>query len=179
METIKYKDESLREDSDVPIEKLVDDCLIHIFNLLPVIDRIKVERVCKKWQEIGFQSWSKFKVLNVNPKILGLKPFGTQHQFPTINRCMMENILKRCGCYLEKVIDKWIPFGCISLVAEYCANIRSISTRNKVSYQVLKKISNNCKNITEFCSYPIFCKFSEDEFDKIDEVLAELFSNNQ
>ena len=38
------------------IDKLNDDCLIYIFNLISVVDRIKNERVCKRWQEVIKQS---------------------------------------------------------------------------------------------------------------------------
>ena len=47
---MKILEESLKEDSNSATEKLNDDCLIYIFNFLPVVERIKIERVSKRWQ---------------------------------------------------------------------------------------------------------------------------------
>ena len=54
------KEEELR-----PIEKLPEEILIHIFSYLPIVDRIRVERVKKSWQEMAKKSWNNFKKLDI------------------------------------------------------------------------------------------------------------------
>ena len=86
--------ESSEQVSHSAIEILNDDCLKYIFNLLPVSQRIRIERVSKKWQELGKESWSKFKELDFDPKTLGLKPLAETLDYPEINENVIEKVLK-------------------------------------------------------------------------------------
>ena len=63
------------------IRKLDENCLILIFNKLSAADLVRVERVCKSWQEIAKQSWSGFKILTLTPEQLGFRPVGTEHTY--------------------------------------------------------------------------------------------------
>ena len=60
---IELHDESSDNESDSPVEKLNHDCLIKIFKLLSIADRIRIERVCSKWKEISRMSWSSMNEL--------------------------------------------------------------------------------------------------------------------
>ena len=186
MDSIESQDEPSRkkrepssteeEESYSAIEKLNDDCLIYIFNLLPVIDRIRIEKVNKRWQEIGKDSWSKLKVLNLNEKCLGIKPkVGKGRQYLILIKQSVTEILKRCGRYLNKIIFKFefLDFDCMSLVAEHCINIQSI-TCDEFSLEGLKSLSVNCSKIIEFSMEGHILISNE-----IEMVLTKLFLNNQ
>ena len=143
------QEKSSKEDCDSIIDKLNDDCLIYIFRLLSVADRILVERVCKKWQEVALESWSKFNELEMHSKYLGLKPFGFSHKCSEITPHVVEEILKRCGRYLEKINFPFSRLDYTGFVAQYCKNIQSITCYN-ISVEGLNELSNNCRNIHEF-----------------------------
>lgn len=43
---------ALKIEAEIPaVEKLNEDCLIHIISFLPVDDRIKMEKICKSWRK--------------------------------------------------------------------------------------------------------------------------------
>ena len=44
-------------------QKLPKEILMHIFELLPIADRIRIERVSKSWQEAAKVSWRNLKEL--------------------------------------------------------------------------------------------------------------------
>ena len=94
--SLKIEEDSSKKDSYSVINKLNNDCLIYIFKFLSVVDRVKFERVSKMWQEFSKESWGSLKVLELDPKCLGLKPRGIKHEYPEITKYITEQILKRC-----------------------------------------------------------------------------------
>ena len=162
---------------DSPIEKLNHDCLIHIFNFLPVVDLIRIEKVSKSWRYVAEQSWFKFKKLRVDPKILGFKPIGTGHRFYDIDDNVLENILMRCGKYLDKIDVSYIDFGChLNSIAKYCPNIKSIIC-NKASSYGIRYLSEYCRNITEFKVRHLLRHTRRHE--EFEDTLGYLFSKNK
>ena len=95
--------ESFKENSVTAFENLNNDCLEYIFNLLPVADRVRVERVNIRCQEVAKKSWSNLKAIDFNAKSLGLKIRGKRHEYPSINEYEIEEIFKRSGKYLEVI----------------------------------------------------------------------------
>ena len=55
------KEERLR-----PIEKLPEELLINIFSYLPIVDRIRIERVKRSWQGLAKKSYNSFKKLDLS-----------------------------------------------------------------------------------------------------------------
>ena len=143
MDSVIIQGQSSEEDSCSAIESLNDDCLINIFNLLPIVDKIRAERVCKRWQAASKDSWSKVKVLSLHPKHLRLIPY---FDIKTTEQVAKE-ILKRCGRYLEKIDSNYncVEFGCISAVAKYCTNIRSITCNGLTVQQIIDNLFNFLK----------------------------------
>ena len=162
------------EDFCSSIEKLNNDCLISIFHLLPVADRIRAERVCRRWQEVAKDSWSTFKVLNLDPRCLGLRLRGKRRlQYSLINQHLIEKILRRCGRYLESfVADFFIRKKFVHLIAEYCQNIKSL-TWKEATVKDLKELFK-CNNIVKLDTV-----FSTALVEKEEKVLAELFFKNR
>ena len=186
MESIKIQDEPLQKrrklseniESFTTIDNLNDYCLIQIFNILPIPDRLRVERVCKRWQEVGKDSWSKLKELDFHPKNLGLKPYGRKHQYPVINEYTIKNLLERSGKYLDKItITQHFTIDYGFLVAEFCKNVQSV-TLDKISIKGLEKLTDNCKNIAELTINSCSLLFIEQPT-RGEEVLGKLFSNNK
>ena len=165
--------EMAQEDSIVsPIEKLNQDCLMSIFSELPIADLARCERVCKSWQEIAKLSWSGFKKLSLTPKGLGLRPVGTKHAIKEINEEVVEQVLIRCGKYLEEINASKIRADFSLLIGEYCKNIQSISCY-KVSSTGLEQLTKNCTSIFELKIHNL-SNFEDDE-EMMNELLGKFF----
>ena len=174
MNFLQSPDPSSKQNACSTIETLNDHCLIYIFNLLPIVDRIRAERVCKKWQEVSRDSWSKLKELILDPKYLGLIPYS--NQFACTTKEIAEKILKRCGRYLEKINTRFehVGFNCVYAVSEYCTNVQS-TTFNSLTNRLIYSLSLNCTNITE-----LNVNFMhEDHLDDLNRSLEQLFNNNK
>ena len=138
-----------KHSTESSVEILDDDSLIEIFYCLSIAERIKIERVCKRWQNISKQSWTKLKILDMDSKFLGLKSFGTSNQYPKINNDVVEEVLRRCGRYLKEVVIKLDDLGCqLSKVAEYCQNTVRIIICKKASIKGIEKLTERCKHIS-------------------------------
>ena len=169
---------ALREQEKYQLfEKLPEEISIHVFKFLPIVDRIRIEKVCKSWQELAKQSWHNIKELKANPKFFGLKP--RWYRYPKIDNVMLEAILKRCGKYLEK-INVESPnvydgsYECpLSIIAEYCPNLHSI-TCNKFSVPGFEKLSEMCQKLFEISITSEILK--ELNFE---EILGNLISKNK
>ena len=161
---------AIEKDNNLGIEKLPAECLISIFNHLPVVDRARVERVSKKWQILAKQSWNGLDFLTLNPVDLGLKPFGIRHQYIEIFDFRLREILKRCGNYLTE-INLFDSSNCMLYeVAEYCPDIEFINCNNP-SLKGLKKLAEKCKKMVG-----IFIKNLKIEHEN---ALGDLFYNNK
>ena len=163
-----------KDDPDSPINKLDDYSLIYIFKNLPIVDRIKVERVSKNWQKIAKQSWGNLKELYLNPKQLGLRPFGKEHQIIKIGQYVITQILKRCGTYLVKIDYSSIKevLDILLLVTKFCPNIQSIICPT-LSLKDRSLLSRKFKNISELSLHHLNRHYS---LDKTHKAMEKLFS---
>ena len=140
-----------QEDEFQTNRKLPEEILILIFKSLTIADRIRVERVCKSWQEAAKQSWNNLKDLKLTHKFLGLKPIRRFFEHPGIrnNNQILEAILKRSGKYLKKIdINHNGIDDAPSKIANNCPNINSVAF-DQFTVQGLKKLSKSCRNIYE------------------------------
>ena len=138
-----------KQEVRVSIEKLPEECLLEIFEFLPIADRFRIKRVSRKFKEAATrQSWNKIKELSIDSKFLGLKPYGITHKYAKINYFNLQEILKKCGKYLTKVDLSFYKKCLLSLVAEYCPNIKSIKCC-KPTITGIRKLTENCRNIVE------------------------------
>ena len=162
-----------REEELCPIKKLPEEILIKIFSYLPIVDRVRVERVNRLLQEMAKKSWNNQKQLKMDLLISELKAIPYE-----LDIHVLEAIVIRCGIYLKKIdltscyfLD-YFSRCVLPLIAKYCPNIQSIISY-KVSVDGLKKLSEKCMKIVEL-------RIEEFEIaDNLDQVLGELFAKNQ
>ena len=121
---------------------LNEDCLGHIFHFLPIIDRIRAERVCRGWQEVGKRSWSNFTILDLSVAQLGQNPLKRKRS-NRIDKNALKCILKRCGKYVEKAdfIKRNVDMDCLEVLMSYCSRIRLL-TCTFISNDLLKTLSS-------------------------------------
>ncbi|XP_043509918.1 F-box/LRR-repeat protein 15-like [Frieseomelitta varia] len=98
--------EGYRE-NEISIHKLNDDCLMYIFSHLPVIDRIRIEKVCKRWKALIKKSWYNVKRLDLQDSMWGSLADRNRRG---ISFYMLHKILFRCGSYLNEVDLSFVPY---------------------------------------------------------------------
>ncbi|OXU20787.1 hypothetical protein TSAR_007287 [Trichomalopsis sarcophagae] len=157
--------------SKISIHFLNDDCLIHVFQFLPIADRIRVERVCRRWQRVSKESWFDRKSLNVYTDKSGLSSSSNELLLRS-PRALCE-ILKHCGSYLKKLefvgyVDELIDIG--ARIGSLCPNLQYLELAG-VTRIVLKNIAENCTDIRSFSL--------RDTFDSCEDELSLLFARNK
>lgn len=116
------------------INDLNDECLLNIFNNLPIRDLIKMERVCQRWRRISLKSWE------------GVKNLDIKNEFCTesIQLNHLEGLLRRCGDYLTSLNLSWLnksehlpAEASIKIINKYCKNLSHLNicyTWNETNY---------------------------------------------
>ncbi|XP_012524950.1 F-box protein SKIP2 isoform X1 [Monomorium pharaonis] len=148
--TEQYVPKYLQNDSEnVSIHMLNDDCLRHIFLFLPIVDRVRIELVCKRWRDLSQDSWHMTKTLDLSPSTWG---FLYTH---TIHTALLRKILLKCGRFLTQ-INLNNPIHCLSqstltIIGKLCPNLTNIDvTALTVCASGIRTLANNCRNITKF-----------------------------
>ncbi|CAD1474536.1 unnamed protein product, partial [Heterotrigona itama] len=144
------------EQDDIGIQTLNDDCLIHIFLQLPIIDRIRIERVCKRWRALSQKSWCSVKRLDLSYSIWGSVSDINRKEIST---CTIRKVLLRCGSYLNEIHLSLVPShlrqSTVTIVAKFCPNLQIIDiTGLTISASGIDSLINNCHGITKFSLGP-------------------------
>ncbi|CAD6211825.1 GSCOCG00003851001-RA-CDS [Cotesia congregata] len=140
------------DNSDSVISKLNDDCLSEIFLYLPIADRIRVERVCKRWQALSHQSWHAVKSLNLSKNSWGLSP---KIRVQVVDTSTLRKVLIRCGKFLTHLdlsqISHLLGSSTLTIVGKLCPNLQSVNiTSIPLSQSGINSLMTHCQNITKF-----------------------------
>ena len=97
-----------------------------IFHHLPIGDRIRTERVSKRWNELSKSSWDNVKKLDLHSENWKLEPNGFLSDiFKTIKLFNLEEVLKRCGNFLEDIkVSEVKENKVLDVITTYCSNIK-------------------------------------------------------
>nr|XP_031849935.1 F-box/LRR-repeat protein 12-like isoform X4 [Nomia melanderi] len=128
------------------IQILNDDCLKHIFCQLPVVDRVRIERVCKKWKSLSQESWSNVRKLDFSRTSV-LSDVVT-------DIIILRKILLRCGRFLNEInlsdMKHELSRSTLSITAKLCPNLQRIDVSSlSVSIAGINSLTNHCHNITK------------------------------
>lgn len=122
-----YEEELQQSVETANIYKLNNDCLMLIFLYLPIIDRIRIERVCKRWLRISQKSWYNIKKLELTNSVWG---FSSDVKLKQINTIILDKVLSRCGRFLNEIhLDKTFCEGresALAAIGSLCPNIETI-----------------------------------------------------
>ncbi|XP_043515896.1 F-box/LRR-repeat protein fbxl-1-like [Frieseomelitta varia] len=150
--------EGCRE-NEITIHKLNDDCLLQIFSQLPLMDRIRLERVCKRWKALIKKSWYNIKRLDLRYSMWGsLADTDTRE----ISLTVLRNILFRCGSYLNEVDLSFVPYylhqDTVMVIGDLCRNLKILNITGVCVSQAGIRSFNSCRNITKlsvgYVTYP-------------------------
>ncbi|KAE8747642.1 hypothetical protein FOCC_FOCC005621 [Frankliniella occidentalis] len=137
-----------REGEFSPFSTLNDDCLLHIFSFLSLTDRVRIERVCKRWQFVARRSLcpnlQELDATGVRLNKFGLQRLGsgcTKLRKLNLNYCsgvderFLENLLKilpeleslsiaQWGELTGQALNKLPPETMRELNLNACSNLR-------------------------------------------------------
>ncbi|XP_046422453.1 F-box/LRR-repeat protein fbxl-1-like isoform X1 [Neodiprion fabricii] len=136
-------------EDDAPIHKLNDDCLIHVFLHLPITDRVRIERVCKRWHAVSLESWRAVKRLDLSLSAWGYIP-GKRD--PSIDTPTLRKVLLRCGHFLNHIdlsqISHRLRQSTLTIIGKFCPNLQTIDTTSlNVSSAGIDSLTKNCGDI--------------------------------
>ncbi|XP_033227326.1 uncharacterized protein LOC117179536 isoform X2 [Belonocnema kinseyi] len=77
------------------MDTLNDDCLILIFHYLPILDRLTIEKVCKRWTLLSRNSWSNIKRLDFHKNTWG--------SCSVINKKTFRKVIRLSAKYLTSI----------------------------------------------------------------------------
>ncbi|KAK2587325.1 hypothetical protein KPH14_003042 [Odynerus spinipes] len=134
---------------DALIDALNDDCLMHIFLYLPIIDRIVIERVCKRWRAVSQESWRTVKKLDFSSDTCG---FSQKHIL--ISTANLREVLIRCGRFLTHIdfseTYHFLNRTALLITSRFCPNLQTVDiTKLHVFASGIMSLAKNCKNIKE------------------------------
>ncbi|XP_065054561.1 F-box and leucine-rich repeat protein 13-like [Rhopilema esculentum] len=139
-ETNVQTDDRLEKDC---INQLNDDILLKIFSYLEPAERIKLERVCKRWMTVSCQTWKSLKRLDFK---------GMFTSFRGVTDKILYSILKR-GCNNLQELDLsgspyfLTPVGVYS-ISKICTVLKVLNLSNVgVDNQNLKDIAQKCSQL--------------------------------
>ncbi|KAF7997278.1 hypothetical protein HCN44_005555 [Aphidius gifuensis] len=123
------KDQQISDDVDknrkkVVINSLDYELLAKIIMLLPVPERIEMEKVCTKWKEACQLAWYDIKKYKCEPSI------GRSYDNGLLTQSYLKEILLRCGVYLKELSlsnvcnSKIMPF-----IGDHCKNLTTLECK--------------------------------------------------
>ncbi|KAK0180936.1 hypothetical protein PV327_003265 [Microctonus hyperodae] len=137
--------------NESPIHILNDDCLMEIFLYLPIADRIRTERVCKRWQAVSQESWRAVKSLDLKKNTWGLT---LKIRIRAVDTTTLRKVLIRCGQYLTNLDLSQYPHllssSTLTIVGKFCPNLQCINIKAlELSPSGIYSLMNNCQSINK------------------------------
>ncbi|XP_015175842.1 PREDICTED: F-box protein SKIP2-like isoform X2 [Polistes dominula] len=145
--TNKTDQDTVDNSTIASINVLNDDCLIHIFLYLPIMDKIAIERVCQRWKDVSKKSWYSVKKLD-----LSNHTWGILSDYKKINTSDLRQVLLRCGRFLTQIDfpHKYpsLTRSTLLIIAKLCPNLEIVDFSGiELSSSGLELLADNCTNI--------------------------------
>lgn len=133
------------------IEDLVDDVLVIILKHLSIFDRMRLERVCRRWQRISLNSWQNVRSLRFSDL------YEMDEEFIDVRDCnkVLISLLKRAGTHLQSldISDSFMTGSVMDFsersyraLGKYCPNVIDLDLSyvalNNVHLQILAEYSS-------------------------------------
>lgn len=129
-------DSSNNEPTITTIDNVPDQILIEIFESFSGPERIRLERVSKKWKELSLRSWSTYRCVSDDfyfyERRTDKQNNNMLHALPKLNEqkryCILKQLLCRGGKYV-KSIEMKKSRQCptiLFVISQYCPNLESI-----------------------------------------------------
>lgn len=118
--------------------------LTRVFACLNIFDRIRLERVCKRFQEASFESWSLCKTIAMRRHFM-----GSGEQRRPLHNATMQAVLRRAGPYLKSLdisgATQFLNEYSLNIVAQQCPKLCAVNlTGLKTQWIALKVFAETC-----------------------------------
>ncbi|XP_023225889.1 putative RNA-binding protein EEED8.10 [Centruroides sculpturatus] len=130
-----------------------DDVLIIIFSYLELKERVKIERVCKRWKSVCLKMWHSQHELH-------FKNMFSIFKGSFLTNAILSSLLKKCSSHL-KILDLYsashvLDYRALEIIAQFCPNLEVINmsgvkATNVSIHQLAKKCPNLKKVILQKC----------------------------
>ncbi|XP_071653271.1 putative RNA-binding protein EEED8.10 [Temnothorax longispinosus] len=144
-----HNDRLTNDIENVSIHMLNDHCLKHILQFLPIVHRVRIEIVCKRWRRVVNNSWHTTETLDLSPSTWGI---AHTHTIPMV---VLRKILLKCGKFLTR-INLNDPNNCLTedtlnVIGQLCPNLTNIDVTGLTSVAAsdIRALAKHCRNITE------------------------------
>ncbi|KAJ9598473.1 hypothetical protein L9F63_010842, partial [Diploptera punctata] len=149
--TVPSKKEEVTEDKvkrkECKINILNDDCLRYVFSFLNNKERIRIERVCKRWQALSMDMWLCQKHLDFTSVL----PMFSSHK---LNMHILESFLRRCGENLSSLslTPNTFTADVPKIIANYCKNLHCLNLSGlPVTSYSLGFLTRVCRELRYLC----------------------------
>ena len=164
------------ESNNKRINMLNKHCLQTIFRKLSPVEKVRIELVCKIWQEESQNAWSRIKDIELDSLKLGFLPVGKLHEIKPITYHVAREVLKRCGKYIHRIdFKEKQKFCAMDVISEFCPNIQCIENAYATS-KGLRCMANDrtCRNLVK-----LHIRALVPERTEWDVLFGTIFDNNK
>lgn len=131
-------------DIDCPVSKLNDDCILLIFDCLPMNERLVLNKVCRRWKLLNMRMWHGIKKLDFT--------------VPPLNSTLSDELLKSYLSHCPNVTHiniaqdgHKLTADAIVTIANCCKKLESIVIRDiKIHKRSLAFLARSCPMLKSF-----------------------------
>ncbi|KAM3719790.1 F-box/LRR-repeat protein [Dirofilaria immitis] len=149
------KSDKMQEDgAQEDINSIPDHVLISIFTLLPIVDRIRIERVCRRWRHIAKNySWTMTTEFSYS-SLIGDKECSLPCliERPVVGNKEIKSLAQRCGDHLLEMdlhaFRDALTYNVCMCFAIYCPNLTVLNMYGiQLTNSSLKSLGRHCPNL--------------------------------
>ncbi|KAL3993978.1 Leucine Rich repeat family protein [Acanthocheilonema viteae] len=146
----KMQEDNVQED----ISSIPDHVLISIFTLLPIVDRIRIERVCRRWRHIAKNySWTMTTEFSYS-SLIGDKECSLPCliERPVVGNKEIKSLAQRCGDHLLEMdlhaFRDTLTYNVCMCFAIHCPNLTVLNMYGiQLTNSSLKSLGRHCPNL--------------------------------
>ncbi|VDM40936.1 unnamed protein product [Toxocara canis] len=137
------------------INEMPEHILVSVFTLLPIADRVKAERVCRKWRYLsrGF-SWSSTDTFSFSTLMKSSSTNRVTNERPLIGDAEVKSLAARCGNYLRHMdlhaFRDTLSYSVCRSFAPLCPNLISLNLCGiQLTNSAVQLLGRHCPNLEE------------------------------
>uniref|UniRef100_A0A915AZ18 F-box domain-containing protein n=2 Tax=Parascaris univalens TaxID=6257 RepID=A0A915AZ18_PARUN len=137
------------------IEDIPNHLLVSVFSLLPIVDRVRAERVCRKWRYLarGF-AWSSTDTFSFSTLMKSKTSQPYANERPYIGDAEVKSLARRCGRYLRHVdlhaFRDTLTYSVCRSFAPLCPHLHSLNLCGiQLTNSSVQLLGRHCPNLEE------------------------------
>lgn len=128
------------------INDLDDDMIVKIFEYLTLVEKVKIERVCKRWQILALKTWQSQNSLE------NWSSFSIFGAGIALNNSVLRSLLKKCAPNLKKIdlskATHILDFQAMEIITHLCPNLEHADLSGlPVTNVSLQQLAQKCPRL--------------------------------